>query len=418
MTEERLGGLKWSSHIRRLRHGVMGRPQLTENELTFKHLNDQDRDEIWDLHGQGYLPTEIHKKTGRAYATVVALIVKHGGVRPARPRATTGKRLSDLDREDIAFGVASGDTYVAIGDRIGRHHSTVSREVSRNGGRQKYRAALAHKTAAQRAKRPKLLKLETGTVLGEVVRDKLAVEWSPEQISAWLKIEHPGDESMHISPESIYVAIHTRTAGMTAEHARCLRSGRKRRRPPRRKKRGRDKRGHNPNMVSITERPAGAADRSEAGHWEGDLIFGTGHQRAIGTLVERVSRYTLLVDFIAGVKADDVANQLARLFADLDPAVRRTLTWDQGYELAAHQEFTTASGIPVFFCDPRSPWQRPTNENTNGLLRQYFPKKTSIAHVTRADLDLAEQRLNTRPRQTLNWLTPAQRLAQLCATTT
>ena len=171
-------------------------------------------------------------------------------------------------------------------------------------------------------------------------------------------------------------------------------------------------------MISITKRPAGAADRSECGHWEGDLIFGTGHQRAIGTLVERVSRYTLLVDFIGGVTADNVAAEPERVFATMDQAVRRTLTWDQGYELAAHAKFTETSGIPVFFCDPRSPWQRPTNENTNGLLRQYFPKKTSIALVTRADLDHAEHRLNNRPRQTLNWLTPAQRLAQPCAPTT
>jgi len=382
------------------------------------HLNDEDRDRIWELHGQGFLATEIHKKTGRSFATVTALIKRHGGIRPARHPEPTGRRLSDADREEIALGISAGDTYTVIAQRIGRHHSTVSREVCRNGGRRKYRATAANKATAERAKRPKELKLDGGTVLGDLVRSKLEMEWSPEQISAWLKIEHPDNDEIRISPESIYVAVYTSTAGMSAKHLKCLRQGRKRRRPPRRKRRGRDKRGHNPNMISITERPAGAADRSEAGHWEGDLIFGTGHQRAIGTLVERVSRYTLLIDFIDGVTADNVAVKLDLAFAAMDPAVRRTLTWDQGYELAAHATFTETSGIPVFFCDPRSPWQRPTNENTNGLLRQYFPKKTSIALVTRADLDRAEHRLNTRPRQTLNWLTPAQRLAQLCASTT
>lgn len=386
--------------------------------MTFRHLNDEDRAEIWALHGQGYLATEIHKKTGRSFTTVTALIKRHGGIRPARPPKPTGHRLDDGDREEIALGIAAGDTYVTIAERIGRHHSTISREVGRNGGRRRYRSTAATKATSERAKRPKELKLDSGTALGELVRSKLETEWSPEQISAWLKIEYPTDDEMHISPESIYVAVYTGTAGMAAKHLKCLRQGRKRRRPPRRKRRGRDKRGHNPNMTSITERPAGAADRSEAGHWEGDLIFGTGHQRAIGTLVERVSRYTLLIDFIDGVTADNVAVQLDRIFATLDPAVRRTLTWDQGYELAAHAAFTETSGIPVFFCDPRSPWQRPSNENTNGLLRQYFPKKTSIALVTRADLDHAEHRLNTRPRQTLNWLNPAQRLAQLCASTT
>lgn len=334
--------------------------------MTFRHLNDEDRAEIWELHGQGYLATEIHKTTGRSFTTVTALINRHGGIRPARPPKPTGRRLDDADREEIALGIAAGDTYSAIADRIGRHHTTVSREVGRNGGRLKYRATAATKATAERAKRPKDLKLDTGTPLGTVVREKLETEWSPEQITAWLKTEHPDDNEMRISPESIYVAVYTSTAGITAKHLKCLRQARKRRRPPRRKRRGRDKRCHNPNMTSITERPAGAADRSEAGHWEGDLIFGTGHQRAIGTLVERVSRYTLLIDFINGVTADNVAAELDRIFATMDPAIRRTLTWDQGYELAAHATFTETSGVPVFFCDPRSPWQRPTNENTNG----------------------------------------------------
>ena len=210
---------------------MCSRAEGLEACMTFRHLNDEDRTEIWDLHGRGHLAAEIHKKTGRSFATVTALIKRHGGIRPARPPEPTGHRLDIGDREEIALGIAAGDTYGAIAERIGRHHSTVSREVNRNGGRCNYRATAATKATIERAKRPKQLKLDTGTALGELVREKHEVEWSPEQISAWLKITHPADDEMRISPESIYVAVYTSTAGMVSKHLKCLRQGRKRRRP-------------------------------------------------------------------------------------------------------------------------------------------------------------------------------------------
>lgn len=384
-----------------------------------RYLTDDDRNEIWELYGKGKIPLAISEETGRAFSTVSTLIKQRGGIRPPKPEVPTGRLLSFDEREEIALGLRSGDTFTAIASRLGRDPSTVSREVNRNGGRDAYRATTAAAATTERATRPKQPKLAVGTRLGDVVRSKLEQEWSPEQITAWLMLEFPDDEAMRVSPETIYVAIYTGTAGMEAKHAACLRTGRKHRRPPRRKRHGKNKHGRNPHMVSIRERPVGADDRTEPGHWEGDLIFGSGHRRAIGTLVERMSRYTILIDLVDGFTSDGLADDLFDIFDQLDPALRRSVTWDQGSrsELASHQDFTKRAGVPVYFCDPRSPWQRPTNENTNGLLRQYFPKGETFSGVTGYDLDLAAHRLNTRPRQTLEWLTPQQRLTQLCATT-
>ena len=383
--------------------------------MGYRHLDDADRAEIWRLHAAGHNTNEISKLTRRAYATVATLLKTAGGIRPAPLTVSSSPlRLSMVEREEISRGVKARETFTVIAERIGRSPSTVSREVARNGGRQRYRATAAAAAALARARRPKLRKLELDDELRAVVVEKLTLLWSPEQIAGWLRDSHPDDPSKWISHETIYVSLFTQVTGLLGL-TRCLRSGRPRRRPWRR---GRgERRGKNPNMTLIDQRPAEVADRVAPGHWEGDLIMGRGHRRAIGTVVERTSRYLLLVDLIDGFPTELVNARLHERFAELPAEVRRTLTWDQGTEMSAHQEFTVMSGIPVYFCQPRSPWQRPTNENTNGLLRQYFPKGQDLAGITTAELRRVEHALNHRPRRTLNWQTPAQRLAQLCALT-
>jgi transposase, IS30 family len=378
-------------------------------------MDDDDRARIWQLHAAGHNTNEISKLCGRAYATVATLLKSAGGIRPAtRVGPSSSLRLSMVEREEISRGLKARETFTAIAERIERSPSTVSREVARNGGRQRYRATSASSTAVERARRPKCRKLELDDELRAIVVDKLTLLWSPEQIAGWLRDTHPDDSSKWISHETIYVSLFTQLSGMTGL-TRCLRTGRPRRRPWRRRRA--ERRGKNPNMTLIDQRPAEAADRASPGHWEGDLIMGRGHRRAIGTVVERSSRYLLLVDLIDGFPTERVNARLHERFGELPAEVLRTLTWDQGTEMSGHQQFTVMSGIPVYFCEPRSPWQRPTNENTNGLLRQYFPKGQDLAGITTAELRRVEHSLNHRPRRTLNWQTPAQRLAQLCALT-
>ncbi len=332
-----------------------------------KWMTDGDRAEVWRLHRLGLIPTEISRRVGRSFSTVASVLKKSGGVTPstATRKARSACQLSADEREEISLGVRSGDTFTAIAGRIGRDISTVSREVARNGGRKNYRAGKADRTATDRGCRPKPHKLSESSELRAAVLAGLELKWSPQQIAASLREEHPDDPAMWISHETIYIGIYTQVGGLGAAHHRCLRTGRSRRRPHRRGVR--ERRGQNPNMTPITERPAEADDRRTAGHWERDLIYGRGHKRAIATLVERTSRYLVLLEFIDGFASDRVCGDLADVFARLDPALQRSLTWDQGSELASHATFTAASGVPVFFCAPRSPWQRGTNENTNGL---------------------------------------------------
>ncbi len=378
-----------------------------------KRLTDTDREEIWGLYTQGLNANEIHLLVGRSYWTVENVFRSSGGIRP-QPRVRSTRGLTVEEREEISLGVRAQETFATIAERIGRSTSTVSREVARNGGRARYRAARADTAALERARRPKIPKLVDNAGLATVVSAKLGLRWSPEQISAWLDTEYPNDLSMQVSHETIYAAIYRHNFQATPQIA-CLRTGRVRRRP---RRRGRaDKRGPNPNMTLITERPASVANRAEPGHWEGDLIFGQGHQRAIGTVVERTSRYVVLLDLIDGWPTERVCELLDHQLGELPASMVKTLTWDQGNELAAHETFTNATSVPVYFCHPRSPWQRPTNENTNGLLRNYFPRGADLAAVTRDDLDRAAHELNTRPTRTLDWLTPAARFAALCAMT-
>lgn len=319
-------------------------------------------------------------------------------------------RLSLAEREEISRGLAAGESMRAIARRLGRAPSTVSREIAANHGPRRYRAVVADRAAVRRMRRPKPAKLALNDRLREVVEAKLERRWSPEQIAGWLSVTYPDDPEMQVSHETIYLSLFVQTRGaLRKELTRYLRRGQATRRP----------RGHSTyngqgkltGTVNISERPAEATDRAVPGHWEGDLIFGKG-MKAVATLVERQSRFVMLIGLQDGHSADIVADALAAKISQLPEELRRSLTWDHGKEMAHHARFTVATGVPVYFCDPRSPWQRGTNENTNGLLRQYLPKRQPIPH-DQAGLDVIAAELNERPRQTLGWKTPSQALDQV-----
>ena len=322
-------------------------------------------------------------------------------------------RLSVADREEISLGVGAGESFTAIAGRLGRAVSTVSREVAAGGGRAGYRAWRAHRRAREQARRPKRCKLDD-PVLAAAVSAQLAAWWSPQQAAARLRAEHPGDPMMQVSHETIYQSLYVQGRGeLRRELARCLRSGRAARRP----RRPADDRGKIAGKVMISERPAEAADRAVPGHWEGDLIIGKGNRTAVGTLVERSTRFLLLLHLPAGYTAERVEAAVRAAIGTLPAALARSVTWDQGHEMSRHAEFTTATGIPVYFCDPHSPWQRGSNENTNGLLRQYMPKGTDLSLHDAAALAAIADSLNGRPRKTLGYMTPSEKLAELIALT-
>jgi IS30 family transposase len=317
-------------------------------------------------------------------------------------------RLSLVEREEISRGLAGGETMRSIATRLGRAPSTISREVATHGGRCRYRALPADRSALRRMRRPKPAKLATYVRLRTVVEAKLAEYWSPQQISGWLAEEFPDDPEMRVSHETIYLSLYVQSRGaLRKELTRYLRQGHGSRRPHGRHTS--NGQGQLSGTLNISERPAEANDRAVPGHWEGDLLMGKG-MRAIATLVERKSRFVMLVALPNGHTADVVADALAAKIVELPEQLRRSLTWDQGKEMASHARFSANTGVPVYFCDPRSPWQRGSNENTNGLLRQYFPKRTEIAHYTQAELDAVAAELNGRPRQTLGFKTPSQAL--------
>jgi transposase, IS30 family len=292
---------------------------------------------------------------------------------------------------------------------LGRHRSTIGREIARCGRRHHYRALSAERRAQRAARRPKLGKLAGNGRLCREVERGLCERYSPEQIAARLRFEFPDDPGMRISHETIYQALYVQARGeLRRELTACLRSGRARRKP-----RGRvDRRGAIPDMVLICERPAEVEDRAVPGHWEGDLLMGMGNRSQVATLVERQTRFVILAA-ISDRTAANVARVLAERIGTLPAGLWRSLTWDQGHELAAHKAFSIQTGVPVYFCDPRSPWQRGTNENTNGLLRQYLPKGTDLSLHTQAELDRIADQLNRRPRKTLGWLNPAEKMTEL-----
>jgi IS30 family transposase len=337
-----------------------------------------------------------------------------GGVKGNGPAGVvSGRYLSLVEREEIAVGLAAGLPVRQIAAGLGRAPSTVSREVARNASRRGYRAVAAQAQAEFRAARPKTAKLAGNARLRGWVAARLAERWSPEQISVMLKQEFGDDPEMRVSHETIYQSVYVQGRGaLRRELASCLRTGRAVRKP--RRKEG-ERRGRIKDMVMISERPAEADDRAVPGHWEGDLIIGKNGASAIGTLVERSTRFVLLLHLPHGHDAASVAAAMTGAMGTLPAALRRSLTWDQGHEMAAHAQVTMATGLPVYFCDPHSPWQRGSNENTNGLLRQYFPKSTNLAAFSREDLDAAAAQLNARPRKTLGWKTPAQALDEVLA---
>jgi IS30 family transposase len=372
-----------------------------------ERLSEREKDEIVRLAAAGMPSRLIGAQIGRHHRTVWGHIA-----RLRRPvvaeRVRSPLRLSLTEREEISRGLAGGESLRSIARRLGRSSSTISREVTANGGRRRYRACRADKAALGRARRPKRSKLTSCDRLRAVVEAKLELRWSPAQISGWLVEEFRGEPEMRVSAEMIYVSLFVQSRGaLRKELTRYLRSAHTTRRP----------RGHTVmngqgqlrGTLNIRERPAEADDRAVPGHWEGDLLMGK-RMPAMATLVERKTRFVMLIALPDGHAADVVADALAAKIVELPEQLRRSLTWDQGKEMAAHARFSVKTGVPVYFCDPRSPWQRGSNENTNGLLRQYFPKRTEIAHYSQADLDDVAAELNGRPRQTLGWRSPSQAL--------
>ena len=374
-----------------------------------RRVSELEKVEIWDRFEAGESLRSISRQLGRPPSTIRTHVVSGRFRRPLPAVEWSPRRLSLGEREEISRGLAADESLRCIARRLGRAASTVSREVAGNGGRVRYRAAQAHQTSRHRAQRPKPAKLASNHRLRTVVEDKLERWWSPLQISRWLLEQYPDDEEMRVSHETIYQSLFIQGKGaLRKELWRCLRTGRAVRRPQGRPK---STKGQIRDMVMISERPAEVEDRAVPGHWEGDLLMGK-RQTAIGTLVERWSRYVMLFALPDGNTAEAVRDALTATVQRLPEHLWQSLTWDQGKEMAQHAQFSVDTGIEVFFCDPNSPWQRGTNENTNGLLRQYFPKGTDMSKLTQHDLDQAAYSLNTRPRQTLNWMTPSDKLAE------
>jgi transposase, IS30 family len=378
---------------------------VREVGLPGRPLSGATRRQVRRLVVEGVPVAEVAVRVGCSRKSVRRIV---GAQRGWLERSRSERWLSRVEREEIACGVRAGESLREIARRLGRSPSTVSREVARNGGRRGYRGWRAEQAAWRRARRPKPRKLAADPALWAVVQGMLAERWSPQQVSARLRRQFPHDDRMRISHEAIYQALYVQGRGeLRRELAVALRSGRARRLPCGHR-RGRHDRIKG--IVPISERPPEAADRAVPGHWEGDLLMGKNGASQIATLVERTTRFVLLVELRQGRAAELVADALADKITTLPEAVRRSLTWDRGTEMAAHAKFTIDSGLPVYFCDPHSPWQRGSNENTNRLLREYFPKGTSLRRYTQADLDLVADQLNGRPRQTLDWQTPSEAL--------
>jgi transposase, IS30 family len=377
-------------------------------------LHDDERERIRTLRAGGASTGEVAAEVGRARCTVERVMAAAGGL-PPRRTGRPARCLSADEREEISRGLVRGASYRAIAARLGRAPSTVSREVAANGGRQRYRAWRGERRAFEQAARPKARRLAERPALAAVVETWLATRWSPQQIARRLRTEYPDDPEMWVSHETIYQSIYVQGRGtLRKELAACLRSGRAQRRS---RGAGGERRGRIPGMVNISERPAEADDRAVPGHWEGDLVLGAHCRSAIGTLVERTTRFVVLLHLPADHSAEAVLEALTAQVLRLPEHLRRSLTWDQGKEMAAHVRFTVDTGVAVYFCDPHSPWQRGSNENTNGLLRQYFPKGTDLSVHTQAHLDAVAAELNGRPRQTLGWMKPCEKLAELVAAT-
>ena len=384
-----------------------GHPRMPRCEL----------DRIASLLADGMTTREVMAATGRSSGAVCRVRKATGGVRPRTDWPPSPARLSLADREEISRGLMAGMTLTAIAAGIGRHCSTVSREVKRGGGRDCYRAWVAHNEASALARRPKPAKLATNNRLALQVDDWMSeLLWSPGQVSQRLRIEYPDDPMMRVSPETIYQSIYVQGRGaLRKELAACLRTGRAVRRSRARNAGGGV--GRIPDMVNISERPAEVEDRAVPGHWEGDLIIGRNGKSAVGTLVERSTRFVILLHLPNDRTASTVRDAMVAAVSTLPERLMKTVTWDQGSEMSEHAKFTISTGIEVYFCDPHSPWQRGSNENTNGLLRQFMPKGTDLSLLTPSDLAKISDLMNGRPRQTLGWMTPSEKLNEFIATT-
>jgi IS30 family transposase len=370
-------------------------------------LSAAEQQELWQRWRHGDALHAIARALDRRATVVRRVVAGTGGFAPA-VRCRSARVLSLGEREEISRGVAAGHSARRIAVQLGRAPSTVCRELARHGGRAGYRAAGADTAAWQRARRPKRCKLATVPRLRRLVAGKLQQDWSPEQIAGWLRQRFPEDERLHVSHETIYRSLFIQARGvLKRELQRHLRSQRTVRRARTATRTGQH-RGQIVGAVSIRDRPAEVADRAVPGHWEGDLLAGSRHSH-VATLVERQSRFTLLVK-VRNKETATVVAALARHVRTLPTALRRSLTWDRGLELAQHAAFTVATDVQVYFCDPQSPWQRGTNENTNRLLRQYLPKGTDLASHSQTDLNRIARRLNERPRKTLGYQTPAAML--------
>lgn len=378
-----------------------------------KYTAEQKAD-IWDRWQRGESLKAIGRVFDRPSSSIFNHLAPSGGIRPS-PRRRSRLALTLVEREEISRGVASQLSLRSIATQLGRSASTISREIQRNGGDGNYRAAQADQAAFDRGCRPKLCKLACNRSLSRAVATKLQLNWSPEQIAGWLKREYPDDESNQVSHETIYRSLFVQARGVLKKELQLhLRSGRPIRRSIHTGQQE-DGRGKITNAISIRERPASVEDRAVPGHWEGDLIAGSNNSY-IATLVERHTRYVMLIK-VDDRKSGTVVPALIKQAKKLPTELYKSLTWDRGAEMADHQRFTLATDIKVYFCDPQSPWQRGSNENTNRLLRQYYPKGTDLSVHSQAALDKVARQLNERPRKTLNFETPAERFNACVALT-
>jgi len=376
------------------------------------YFTESQKAEIWDRWQRGESMSSIGRRFDRNSSSIFPLLSRTGGIRPL-VRTRSRLALTLCDREEISRGLRAQLSFRVIARQLQRAPSTISREVGRNGGRAGYRAARSDQVTWDRALRPKLCKLACRRSLCRTISGKLERKWSPQQVAGWLKRKHPDDENARVSHETIYRSLFIQTRGVLKKellaHLRATRAIRRSRHASLK----RDGLGQIKDAVSIRERPAAAQDRAIPGHWEGDLIAGS-RNSYIATLVERQSRYVLLAK-IPNKNTDGVVAALVRQVQHLPRELRRSLTWDRGKELADHKRLTLATDLKVYFCDPHSPWQRGTNENTNRLLRQYLPKGTDLSVHSQAKLDAVARELNERPRKTLNYHSPAEKFAQCVA---
>lgn len=367
---------------------------------------------MWERWRKGESLQRIAELFDRNHSSIQRILAETGGIQPAQRRRSR-LALTLAEREEISRSVAMGQSIRSVATRLGRAPSTISREIMRNGGQECYRASQADQAAWDRGRRPKTCSLAENRSLAHIVAGKLQMLWSPEQIAGWLKRTYPDDETFQVSHETIYRSLFIQARGVLKkellQHLRRTRAMRRSRHHTQKS----DERRRIRDAVSISERPATVEDRAVPGHWEGDLLCGTSSSQ-IATLVERHTRYVMLVK-VASKDAETFANTLIKNARKLPQELYKSLTWNRGTEMADHQRFTLATNIKVYFCDPQNPWQRGSNENTNGLLRQYFPKGTDLSGYSQAKLNAVARKLNARPRKTLNYETPAERFSQSVA---